>query len=308
MYQRIRELVLRWLKVPPEPHPPAGDPSSLRVFRAGKNYFKLRLLGWAVPQLFALAGIIFWTVVLLQVENAVRAQPAGRAPAPAMTPESLVETIKATTTTRPNPDGKAVRKKIRPGGWAEFQKLLVQIATQLPPWSFPLIWIFKIGAILLYLAQIPFSFAMRRLDYELRWYVVTDRSLRIRTGLWQVQELTMSFANLQQVVVTQGPVQRFLGLADVRVQSAGGGGDHHAKGSGGDTLHTAMFHCVDNATEIRDLILARLRQFRAAGLGDPDDHPKGSTAEALPATAAGGDALAAARELLAETQALRRAL
>ena len=64
-----------------------------------------------------------------------------------------------------------------------------------------------------------------RLDYEQRWYVVTDRSLRLRTGVWSVREMTMSFANLQQITVTQGPLQRLLGLADVRFQSAGGGGE-----------------------------------------------------------------------------------
>ncbi len=71
----------------------------------------------------------------------------------------------------------------------------------------------------------PLTYAIRRLDVELHWYIVTDRSLRIRTGLVRLQETTMSFANLQQVEVKQGPLQRLLGLADVHVQSAGGGSD-----------------------------------------------------------------------------------
>ena len=74
MYPRFRSLILHWLKVPPEPHAPAGDPASLRVFRAGKHDLSLRLLGWAGPQVLALAGILFWTVMLVQVEDAVRAQ------------------------------------------------------------------------------------------------------------------------------------------------------------------------------------------------------------------------------------------
>lgn len=112
----------------------------------------------------------------------------------------------------------------------------------------------------------------------------------------------MSFANLQQVEVKQGPLQRLLGLADVRVQSAGGGGALDEKHQH-DSLHTGVFHSVENATEIRDLILERLRQFRQAGLGDPDDHHHH---EAPPAVAvAPADALAAAQELLAEARALR---
>lgn len=117
----------------------------------------------------------------------------------------------------------------------------------------------------------------------------------------------MSFANVQQVVVSQGPLQRLLAIADVRVQSAGGGGGgdaHHA--ALGSSMHTGIFHGVDNANEIRDLILERLRLFRAAGLGDPDD-----AREAVAATLPGARhvlALTAADELLAEARALRRVL
>jgi len=39
MYELIRRWALNLLKVPPEPHPPMGDPASLRVFNAGRNYF-----------------------------------------------------------------------------------------------------------------------------------------------------------------------------------------------------------------------------------------------------------------------------
>ena len=110
----------------------------------------------------------------------------------------------------------------------------------------------------------------------------------------------MSFANLQQVEVKQGPVQRLLGLADVHVRSAGGGGGDEHKGKAGDSMHLAVFHGVDNADEIRDLILARLKSFREAGLGDPDEH----------SSAAPGDiaALTAARDLLAEVRAWRQNL
>ena len=63
---------------------------------------------------------------------------------------------------------------------------------------------------------------------------------------------------------------------------------------------------MDNANEIRDLILERLRRYRETGLGDPDEPPP------LPAAPAARNppptALAAARELLTETRALRQAL
>jgi membrane protein YdbS with pleckstrin-like domain len=335
MYNRCRDLVLRWLKVPPEPHAPFGDPASLRVFRAGRNYFNLRLAGWGLAQVLALAGIIFWAVVLIQVEDAARAQKLARAAAketpkpnatnPATVPSnssaqnqadiekwknSFAEAVKSAATASA-PTDKSSGRKPHVSDWAGFKQVLVQIALVLPPWAFPVIWVLKITGFTVYLVQIPFTYALRRLDYEMRWYVVTDRSLRIRTGVWNVQELTMSFANLQQVAVTQGPVQRLLGLADVRVQSAGGGPERPGQKQG-ESLHTGHFHGVEHATEIRDLIQERLRRFRETGLGDPDEShratPPATTATTIMAPAGNGELLAAARELAAEARALRTAL
>ena len=320
MFNWIRQQVLFVMRVPHEPDAPWGAPGSTQVFRAGKNYLKLRLLGWGLTQLIVLAGIIFWAVVLRDVEATARAeQQSQTAPPPPLTPQNFAERVTngVSTITAPTPQN---RKKIRVhlNGWDGFRRALVELALVLPSWAFPVIWVVKLIGFAIYLAQIPFTFALRRLDYELRWYIVTDRSLRIRTGLVRLQESTMSFANLQQVEVKQDPIQRLLGLTDVHVQSAGGGGHDPSKGKSEDSLHTGIFHSVDNAKEIRDLILERLRRFRQAGLGDPDDHhdtasvngmrsaftPAGAMAEPRNATPAA--TLAAAREVLAEARALRQ--
>ncbi len=307
MYSRLRDSLLRWLRVPPEPHPPVGAPASLRVFRAGKNYLKLRLWTWAAAQLAALVGIVFWTVVLVQVEGVARAQRAVQAAVPPPPPPASTEGIEPAATPPGKSEPKAARKRAPRGrinSWVAFKQGIVEVALRLPPWAFPLIWFAKMAAIALYLVQIPFTYAVRRLDYELRWYAVTDRSLRIRAGIVAVQESTLSFANIQQVGVSQGPLQRLLGLADVRVQSAGGGGDTHEGKGGRDSLHTAVFHGVDNAPEIRDLILDRLRLFRASGVGDPDEPAPTDMRTDVGAGETSG-ALAAAHELLAEARTLR---
>ncbi|HVU25645.1 MAG TPA: PH domain-containing protein [Opitutus sp.] len=333
MYEPLRRRVLAFLRVPPEPHPPAGDPASLRVFRAGRNFYRLRLAAWAFAQVLALAGIVFWTVTLIGVENAMRTQPpdsdaapAGAAVAPAATAppaaapdfNQRVQKWKAGFQRRVEAAARhadAANHRTITGkavdGWAGFKQVLVEIGLLLPPWAFPLIWALKIAGFLIYLAQIPLTYAIRRLDYEMHWYLVTDRSLRLRSGVWRVRESTMSFANLQQVAVSQGPLQRALGLADVKVTSAGGGaprpGHHHEQ-----DMHTGHFHAVVNAQEIRDLILKRLEKFRAAGLGDPDDHAEHVVAPApagtAVATAGASAAVAAAQELLAEARLLRAAL
>jgi len=300
MFDRFRASVLQVLQVPHDPTPPAGAPGSVRVFRAGRNFYKLRLVTWALGQAGALAGILFSLAMLDQLEVSVN---SSRATAPAAAAEPSV----AATPPTPPPEAATPapaesKKKVRPNRAAA---KVNQVAAQWPRWVFSLLRLAELAGILLYLVQIPITYAMARLDYELRWYIVTDRSLRIRSGLASVQESTMSFANVQQVIVSQGPVQRVLGIADVRVQSAGGGGESHQKGAG-ESLHTGVFHGVDNANEIRDLILERLRRFRETGLGDPDEaRPAPVSAAAEPPESA---ALAAAHELLGEARALRQAL
>lgn len=334
MYNRYSSFVLRWLKVPPEPHPPFGDPASLRVFRAGRNYYKLRMAGWAVAELLAFAGIIFWALVFVSVEETARIEKQRRAATAQAVADykaaTLAEQTKQTLTTIRNssgtqlkqPDqaaaktaGKSARRRPRVGGWEGFIQVFVEIAIMLPPWAFPILWALKIIGLAAYLLQLPLTYAVRRLDFEMRWYVVTDRSLRIRTGVWSIQETTMSFANLQQVEVNQGPLQRLLGLADVKVQSAGGSDSPHRKPQ--DDLHTGHFHGVENAEEIRDLIQARLRRFRESGLGDPEElRPAAKVAVAEHAVTAStptsesndSEVLAAAKELAAEARALRAEL
>jgi membrane protein YdbS with pleckstrin-like domain len=157
-----------------------------------------------------------------------------------------------------------------------------------------------------YLLQMPVSLAATRLNYEMRWYIVTDRSLRIREGIFGVREMTLTFANVQNIAIRQGPLQRLLGIADVVVRTAGGGSatNHHGHDGNalGATTHTGTLRAVDNAEQVRDLILDRLRRLRDAGLGDPDDRHlrglaagSGSSADALRAAAC--ELLDAAREL-----------
>jgi membrane protein YdbS with pleckstrin-like domain len=160
--------------------------------------------------------------------------------------------------------------------------------------------------------QLPFTAFLVGLDYRNRWYLVTDRSLRIREGVLRVREQTMSFANVQNLAIQQGPLQRLFGIADLRVRTAGGGGSSDGdKDSEGKNLHLGFFRGVADAEGIRDLILARLRSLGGAGLGDPDEPAERAAGTVAPPGSPARDAapaLAAARELLAEAAALRQAL
>jgi membrane protein YdbS with pleckstrin-like domain len=120
--------------------------------------------------------------------------------------------------------------------------------------------------------KITVFYATTRLNYDMRWYVITDRSLLIREGVWIVREITLTFANAQNVRITQGPLQRLFGFSNVEVDTAGGGGGGGGPHGEGTRPHRAVLRGLDNAVLVRDLILEHLRRHRTAGLGDPDDH------------------------------------
>lgn len=145
-----------------------------------------------------------------------------------------------------------------------------------------------------------------RLDYDLRFYVITDRSLRVREGAWRLAEMTLTYANVQNVRIEQGPLQRLFGIQDLVVDTAGGGASAHAH-RGAATGHQVRLAGLEDAPRVRDLVLAHVKCFgRTSGLGDHDD--PGETPGAG-ATLLGGSAevVRALEALVASSRALRRA-
>lgn len=147
-----------------------------------------------------------------------------------------------------------------------------------------------------FVISLPFTYFAQRLNYEMRWYIVTDRSLRIRSGIVWVKELTMTFANIQEIRVAANPLQRLLGLADVEVHSAGGSSGPNGSSSG----HVGRFEGLDDANAIRDLMVERLRAYRDSGLGEQAEN---ASAEK---TVHPGQAIEEARTVLQEVRALRQ--
>ena len=229
----LERALLRALKVPEAPSPPDGSPDSIRVFRAGRNYYLWSLIMWGGAVMLAGAGVVSLSIPLFV----------------------------------------AVRRAPEPG------PILAGVALAL-------LWA-------VYVTTVVATLVSRRLNYGLRWYIVTDRSLRIRTGIFAVSELTMTYSNIQEIRVASGPLQLLLGIADVEVQAAGGGGD--GKSGGG---HVGRFNGVAHAAEIRDLIIERLRRYRDSGLGE-STHFGASRP---------GAALAAARAVLDEARSVRMLL
>lgn len=106
------------------------------------------------------------------------------------------------------------------------------------------------------------------LRYDTTWYVLSNRSVRIRREIWTITETTITFENVQDVKIERGPVQRFYGISDIIIQTAGGGGGGGGEGASTGTTHVGHIEGVADAPRIRDLIMSRVRQSRTAGLGD----------------------------------------
>jgi len=165
----------------------------------------------------------------------------------------------------------------------------------------PVIWMMKAGEVigwLVFAFEFVFGALLVRLDYEMRWYMLSDRAVRIREGVATIREKTIALANVQNLAIRQGPLQRLLGIADVEVKTAGGGGsgggEMDGKKSSREPMHVAYFRGVANAEEIRDLVREGVRLQRNTGLGDPDELQRPPD-----------DAGAAVAELLREARALR---
>jgi membrane protein YdbS with pleckstrin-like domain len=116
------------------------------------------------------------------------------------------------------------------------------------------------------------AFIAIHLRYDTTWYIMTDRSLRLRRGIWIIREVTITFENVQNILVRQGPVQRYFGISDLMVLTAGGG-VAGSKGEGGQTQETGHRGIIEGisaakAVELRERILQKLRTCPTAGLGD----------------------------------------
>jgi uncharacterized membrane protein YdbT with pleckstrin-like domain len=123
--------------VPHEPHLPEGSKESVRVFRAGVNYYNLLIVKWVLAHLGPFIALAVTTL--------------------AMTAPSIPSPVRAV--------------------WMTLETIA---------------WI-------IFILSLTLSFLIVRLNYELRWYIVTDRSLRIRSGILSVKEITMTFANIQDI-------------------------------------------------------------------------------------------------------------
>jgi uncharacterized membrane protein YdbT with pleckstrin-like domain len=86
--------------------------------------------------------------------------------------------------------------------------------------------------------------------------------------LWVIHETTITYENIQNATIHQGPVQRYFGIANLEIRTAGGGGPVPGAVGG----HLGLLEGITDAERIRDLIMERARRSKSAGLGDESAH------------------------------------
>ncbi len=268
----MRERLLELLKVSERPTPPPGSGDSPEIFRASRRYFHYTVISWVPKQIAAFFGLLFSLAFFGSLETDF----------------------------------------IQAEGLDRFMGLLEQLEVRVGPIETnptDFFWFFEGLAISIWTLQFLFSALFLKLAWELRWYIVGDSSLRIREGLWSLREQTMTIANIQNMKVKQGPLQRLLGIADLEVHTAGGaGGEGGEAGSSDDSasgFHVGRFRGLDDAHALRDRVRKLLARHKGAGLGDRDD----SERSAGQADRSESEELrTAAAALLEEARALRVAL
>jgi membrane protein YdbS with pleckstrin-like domain len=122
-----------------------------------------------------------------------------------------------------------------------------------------------VPALLLAIVPDVIAYVAIHLRYDTTWYVMSDRSLRCRRGIWIITEHTITFENVQNVAVRSGPLERLFGLATLIVETAGSDGGHEGKVSIGNR---AIVEGITNADALRVKVMAQVEKSRGAGLGD----------------------------------------
>ncbi|MBL4849095.1 MAG: PH domain-containing protein [Planctomycetes bacterium] len=133
--------------------------------------------------------------------------------------------------------------------------------------------------------SLAFQYVVLHLELDMLRYTLTDQAIRLRRGVVHVEEVTLSYANIQNVKFSQGPVQRYFGIGDLIVETAGGGGGAIPQPGAPQVLHhQGLIKGITNPETLRDLIQARVRRFKGSGLGgdvqDAEAAPEAASASA----------------------------
>lgn len=126
--------------------------------------------------------------------------------------------------------------------------------------------------------------------YTLR-YRFDNEGIHMKVGILFRREVNVTYARIQDIHLSSGIIQRWLGLADVQIQTA--------SGTSGAELTIEGFH---ESEEIRDFLYARMRGARDKSSSTPPALPTAGGDEVVTLLLSIRDELRQTREAL-ETRA-----
>jgi putative membrane protein len=148
------------------------------------------------------------------------------------------------------------------------------------------LWLYVIRAVLTgpgFLIAMPVLF----FRYETMHYRFDAEGIHMRWGILFRRQINLTYARIQDIHITSGLIQRWLGLADIKIQTA----------SGSSGAEMTLEGLLEFET-VRDFLYSRMRGYR--------DRP--SSAREEPALSSAGDGAQVAallREAIDELRATR---
>ena len=155
-----------------------------------------------------------------------------------------------------------------------------------------------------YIVQLMFSFVATFLSAKSQAYLLSDRSLRIRRGLWIYKEITLSLKNIQQVKISQNILERLWGIGTVEVRTAGGGAVSKKDEKNNDKSHTGELVGLLDPFDMRELVNTAIENASSAAATTPSPNIGAGSY----ATAQSPELQQAIQELSLASKSLRHAI
>ncbi len=109
--------------------------------------------------------------------------------------------------------------------------------------------------------MIPFLFWIPR-AYQVLEYSIEEDSIKMKEGVFWKKNVTIPYLKITNVDITQGPVQRALGIGVIHVQTAGAGGQQGQKAE-------LKINGIKNLDELRDMILEKIKNYHSSKYKEP---------------------------------------
>lgn len=143
-----------------------------------------------------------------------------------------------------------------------------------------------------WIAIIPLYFRYHTMRFRF-----DEEGIGMSWGILFRREINLTYSRIQDIHLTAGPLQRWLGLADVCIQTASGSAQAEM------TLEGLL-----EFEAIRDFLYTRMRGYRDPHGAKPPAASPAAIAAASPTPAASSELVQALRETTAELRAARLAL